>query len=262
MNFDATLRHRWTRVGDTWRFEMPTGWMQGRSVYGGLSAAAAAALAFRNVDTGRSLRTLTVHFLGPVSPGPVEGAVQVLREGKSTTFVDVRLLHEGRPTVVATAVFAKSREGTASVAAPDHQHAPDVASLTDLPYLEGLTPECTKHVALRWASGALPFSGAEEARFTGYCRFRMPAGDVEGLLGLLDAWPSPSLAVQKAPAPESSISWTAHVVHVPEAFEGWFWFEYETVVGDAGYHTVAGRLYGPDFRLVAWTEQLVAVFGA
>ncbi len=262
MNFDASLRRRWTRVDDTWRFEMPKGWMQGRTVYGGLSAAAATALASRSVDTARRLRTLGVHFLAPVSPGPVEGEVRLLREGKSTTFVDARLLQQGRTVVAATAVFVRPREGTACVAAPMHQNAPDAASLAELPFIEGLTPECTQHVALRWASGALPFSGAKEARFTGYCRFRVPAGDVEGVLGLLDAWPSPSLAVLSAPAPESSVSWTAHIVHVPPEFDGWFWFEYETVVGDAGYHTVVGRLYGSDFRLVAWTEQLVAVFGA
>lgn len=261
MRFDKSLRERWKPAGDSFVFDMPDGWMQGRSVYGGLTTAAAAALASRSVDDTRTLRAVTVQFLRPVEPGNVSGTSRVLREGKGVSFVETRLQQNREDVLVVHGVFALSRRGSISVAAPSAVPGPDVESIDDLPYLEGLTPECIRHFSLRWARGALPFSGADEAKFGGYCRFRIPSGDAEALLGLLDAWPSPSLSVQRGPAPESSVTWTAHLLHVPESFDGWFWFEYETIVGEGGFHTCAGRLYAPDGRLAAWTEQLVVVFG-
>jgi len=115
-------------------------------------------------------------------------------------------------------------------------------------------------VAFRWATGGLPFSRAAEPAMSGYCRFRCPSGDVEGALGLLDAWPCPSLSVLGVPTAASSVAWTAHIAHIPTSFDGWFGFDYETVTGAGRFHTAVGRLYAPDGTLVGWTEQLVAVF--
>ena len=39
MNLDASLRTLWTSINDTWRIDVPAGWMQGRSAFGGLTAA-------------------------------------------------------------------------------------------------------------------------------------------------------------------------------------------------------------------------------
>ena len=56
------------------------------------------------------------------------------------------------------------------------------------------------------------------------------------------------------------MTWTAHVLQVPEHFDAWFQFEYEAMAAREGFHTVAGRLFAPDGTLVGWTEQLVAFF--
>ncbi|MBL4635437.1 MAG: thioesterase family protein [Kofleriaceae bacterium] len=56
------------------------------------------------------------------------------------------------------------------------------------------------------------------------------------------------------------MTWTAHIFDVPEQRNGWYGFRYETLQGKDGMHTVVGKLFGEDGSLIAWTEQLVAVF--
>lgn len=260
MKFDASLRDRWSRSGDDWCFEMPAGWMQGRGVFGGLTVASAAALALRHVDPSRPLRAISTQFARPVAAGEVNASVRVVREGRTATFAETIVRQHGRDAALVAMVFATPHTAATPIAASTHWKGPDPDSLEEFRYVPGVFPEFTQNVAYRWASGGVPFSAAEHARFTGYCRFRAPAGDVEGVIGLLDAWPCPSLSVLKAPVFASTVTWTAHILRVPDAFDGWFPFAYETVVGAGGFHTAVGRLYDPDGALIGWSEQLVAVF--
>lgn len=234
--------------------------MQGRSIFGGLTAASGVALAQRQVGPAWALRTMNVHLVCPVVAGPIEGQVRVIREGKSVAFVQVNLHQSGAEVAMLTLAFSKARAKAMRIEPSAQWEGPGPDDLPDLPYIPGMMPEFLQHMSLRWASGGPPFCGADEARYTGYCRFKAPAGDVEGVLGLLDAWPCPSLSLLSSPAPASTVAWTAHILHVPDDFDGWFAFSYETVAAEDGFHTVVGRLHGPDGRLVGWTEQLAVVF--
>jgi acyl-CoA thioesterase len=261
MRFDASLRERWTEADGAFHFEMPADWMQGRSVFGGLSTAALVALAHRSVSPGRVLRTISVQLLRPTLPGSLSGSARVVRDGRSTSFLEGALARDGAETARASMIFVAPRAVATNVAGPaPFSGEKDVEALPELPYLPGVTPEFTKHIALRWASGDPPFSGSAQARFDGYCRFRGPAGDVEGVLGLLDMWPCPSLSVLTTPRFASTVTWTAHVFAVPESFEQWFSFSYQTIAGKDGFHTAVGRLHTADGTLIGFTEQLVAVF--
>lgn len=236
--------------------------MQGRSLFGGLTAAVMAALARRiEPDPLRGLRTSSVQLIAPIVAGEVRGEVSVLRKGSNISFLEVRLYQEDTLVARSTLVFAKALESTIDVAAPPAPQTPEPESLPALPYVEGLFPEFTQHVDMRWTDGRLPFSGAAEAAFTGMFRYRVPLGGCEGVLTLLDTWPAPSLSLANKPCPASTVSWTAHLLEHPISFDGWFTMRYETLVGANGLHTVQGHLYDRLGTLVGWSEQLVAVFG-
>lgn len=260
MRIDASLRERWLREDEGWRFELPEGWQQGRSVFGGLTAAALAALGARQVDEDRRLRTANLQLMRPVTPGTVRGAARVLREGRGAAFVETRLAQGGAEAALAQLVFVRPREPSLALPSPPPPLRVDPETLEDLPYVPGVVPEFVQHAQLRWAQGSPPFSGGAEARFAGFCRLREPAGDAEGLLAMLDLWPSPTLGLLDRFAFASTVSWTAHLLGAPARFDGWFQFEYEAVAARAGFHTVVGRLFDPSGELVGWTEQLVAVF--
>lgn len=257
---DASLRERWRRDDRGWALELPPGWSQGRTVFGGLSVAAMSALGARHVDADRRLRLCSTQLLRPVVAGEVRGDVSVLREGKGTAVVEVRLIQAAELVALCQLVFVTPREGSLEVAAAAAPPPADVEGLVDLPYLAGVVPEFTQRVQMRWAKGSPPFTGGTERRFEGYCRFREPAGGAEGVLAMLDVWPSPTLGLLSKPAFASTVSWTAHLIRAPERLEGWCQFEYETAVGREGFHTAVGRLYDQDGALLGWTEQLVALF--
>ncbi|MCR9162835.1 MAG: acyl-CoA thioesterase [Nannocystaceae bacterium] len=263
MNIDASLRDLWTPTDDgTYSLTLPTGWMQGRSMFGGLTAAAMASLGHRSVeDEDRALRTASVQLLAPLTPGVVSGSSTILREGRNITFVEVRLEQDDVLVGRTTLVFAKPRESALDVHAPRAAKIDDPESLTRMPYIEGVVPEFTQNVDMRWADGRPPFMGASEAKFTGVFRYLVPLGDSEGLLALLDTYPPPTLSLAKTPTFASTVSWSAHLLVTPASFEDWFTVQYETLVGAHGLHTSVAKLHDAEGTLLAWSEQLVAVFG-
>lgn len=262
MILDASLREAWTQDGDHASLIIPEGWMQGRSTFGGLTAACMAALARRaEPDTERPLRSASVQLLSPVVPGPIRGETTILRRGRNITFVEIRLFQSEAFVARSTMVFAKALDSAVEVPAPARPEIADPDSYSPIPYLKGVTPEFTQKVDMRWAEGRPPFMGGTEAAFTGLFRYRVPLGDAEGILALLDTYPAPVLSLCSKPCPASTVTWTAHLLSIPSSFDDWFTLRYASVVGSSGLHTVTGRLYDGTGTMVGWTEQLVAVFG-
>jgi acyl-CoA hydrolase len=262
IHLDKTLRARWTQaVGtDLWETSIPEGWGQGRSTFGGYTAALAVALARRVAGAGRHLRNFNNQMLRPVTAGPISGLCLKLKEGKSLSALEVRLFQKEEVCFTMQLVFVNGRPGSLKVGAKGPFEGAGPQDFKSMPYIENVTPEFVQNVDMRWADGGWPFSGQKESSFRGYCKFRVNAGDDEGLTALLDVFPSPALTMLDSLSPASTVTWSGHLLFVPEDFSDFFSFEYDTAVGEDGFHTIVGRLWAPDGRLCAWSEQLVALF--
>ena len=264
---DRGLRERWTPAGERWTCTLPTGWMQGRAVYGGLSGAMALALA-RRVSGPRGVagpeglraRHVQLSLVRPATPGPIWGGASVLRAGRSVTSVTVELGQGDAIFLHGTVTFVSPRVGTLAVDPALRPPSASEPAPRPIPRIPGVTPEFIQHVDLQLVRGELPFSGAPDAMLVGDCRFRVPAGDEEGLLALSDVWPCPSLARLRQPAAASTVTWSTHLLAAPARLEGFYRMHYRTLVGRVGFHTARGELYDPAGALVAVSEQLVAVF--
>src|SRR5699024_4261554 len=133
--------------------EVDTGWTQGRAIYGGLTGALLLAsvkgrLRERAGGDGvppppeaaepPPLRSLTVSFVGPATPGRVELQPEVLRVGKNVTQCQATMRQDGEVVAVALASFGRHRESALTVA-PSHP-APDLGApdaVEAFPYIEG-----------------------------------------------------------------------------------------------------------------------------
>ncbi|MEM7158055.1 MAG: thioesterase family protein [Myxococcota bacterium] len=245
------------------RGEVPTSWMQGRTSYGGVVAAIGLRGLRAVLEQPRVPRTVHASFIGPVGPGPAELRPQVLRSGRYLTHGRAEIWQGEQMRAQVTATFADDRPSSLQVPATEPGPVPEPETLVDMPYVEGLTPAFTQHVAMRWADGGMPFSGGKDPRISGWCRHRTdPGSSYEAVLGLLDTWPAPVLPLLRAPAPSSSVSWTTTFLSVPESFdpEGWWRYDSETTMAAHGYAAMRASLRAPDGRLAAVGEQLVAVF--
>ncbi len=262
MEFNANLRKAWSQDDDgTWHMTMPDGWNQGRSVFGGLTTAAAAGLGLRVINPERRLRTFQAQLLRPATPGPIQGTATITREGRNVTFLRASLTQNDKAVINLDMVFVKERDSTVHVEPEPVWEGPDPETLPEMPYIEGITPQMTQHIAFRWVTQNYPFMGQPQKRLAGYFKLRVPTGDEEGIIGLLDAWPTPTLSMVRKPTPSSTVTWTAHLRQIPKDLSnGWCAFEYETVFAQNGFHTIIGRLHAPDGTLIASTEQLVGVF--
>lgn len=84
--------------------DVPSHWHQGRTAYGGLSAALALVAARRVSGATVPLRSAQIAFVGPLY-GAIEVRARVLRSGKNATWVGVELTREGEVGLAATFVF-------------------------------------------------------------------------------------------------------------------------------------------------------------
>lgn len=260
---DATS---WTPQGEH-RFvgQVDPIWGQGRAVYGGIVGAGLARAMASSVPSEKTLRSLSITFAGPVQSGALECFTDVIRDGRSATFVSGRIVQEGSARATATGTFGVSRDSAVYVPGVERPDAPAPETLTAMPYFDGLMPSFTQRLEFRYTHGQYPFSGVGGTSIGGWCRFRdaNEGGDASGMLALIDSWPAPALQNMKIPAPASSITWSVDIfTERPDArLDEWWYFDARTSFVADGYTSFEASLWAPDGQYVARSCQLVGVFG-
>ena len=240
-------------------------WAQGRSGFGGLVAAAAARAMSDHVEAERSLRSLQVTFIGPVSVGEVRVESRPLRVGRSLTYVHGTVTQGERVCATLVASFGATRATEVALEGPGLPDVEAPEGLSPMPYLEGLMPAFTRHFDYRWTVSTYPFSGGDEAHVQGWLRSR-DANIIDDftLIALLDAWAPPIWSLAKRPAPGSSVTWLVNLLR-PLPTEGvspdrWWLYDARSEISAGGYADVDGKLWGEDGRLIATSRQLFAEF--
>ena len=258
--------------------EVEPGWTQGRAIYGGLTGALLVSamkgrIAELSATTGKPavlppLRAVTVSFVGPATPGPVEIEADVLRVGSNVTQCQATMRQSGEVVATALAAFGRHRESALTVT-PSHPAPalPEPATIEPFPYMEKLTPEFYRFVELRQVGGELPYSGARTHGLSGWTSLReAPEGFAEEHLVLLaDAWPPAPLQMLDGFAPGSSLTWTLELIAEigPETTPADAIFAYEASTDSArdGYAHTHAMLWRPDGELVAISRQSITIFG-
>lgn len=255
----------WSPDGpDAWVGTVPATWMQGRASFGGIVAAVGLRALRVACGDGRKPRSIHTSFFGPLGPQPARVTAQIVRRGRFVTHGRAELWQGDALQAQVTATFADDRDSAVVVAPPSRPLRPGPEGVTEMPYIEGMMPAFTRAFAFRWTDGRMPFSGAKEAGLGGWCRYRAEPGadPYVALVGLLDAWPSPVIAMFERPGPASSVTWSSMFFDVPAVIdaEQWWWYGSEAVAAGHGYAGFRASLYAPGGQLAATAEQLVAVF--
>lgn len=246
---------------------IPAQWGQGRASFGGLVAALVYEAMRAQVPDGRPPRSLAITFVGPAAPDvPISFTVEVLREGKAVSQVLGRAVQDGQVVTIVQGSFGAGRDSRIAVQAEPAPQAKPVDECQELPYIPNVTPEFTRHLAMRWAIGGMPFSGNPSREMGGWVRLRdqtrIEAADEAHLLALVDAWPPAVLPHLTAPAPGSSLTWTIEFVQPMSTLSTSDWCLYRAQIEHArdGYGHVAAALWSPTGELLAISRQTVAVF--
>jgi acyl-CoA thioesterase len=268
-DFDAASAT--TPAGDLrWSVDLPADWAQGRTTFGGLVGAIAARVAAEVVGAERPIRTLDLAFVAPLPAGPAVVEAEVLGTGKAVTQLVISVRGEALGARVHVVAGAARESGAAMEIGPAMLVAGDPADQgIELSYVPGVTPEFTRRLDYRWCSSTFPYTGTgpEGAVIDGWIRHRSEASGLPALIALLDAYPPSVLPMLTRPAPGSTVRWALHLaapsavdLQPVDAGKQWFWYEARTVQAGEGYATAYASLYTDSGRLLAWSEQLVAVY--
>ena len=110
------MSYRAIRLCTTSAVTIPADWGQGRATFGGLMVALQYEAMRAHVPAERTLRSLSVSFVGPAEPGvSISFEVEVLREGKAVSQVLGRAMQNGQVVTLVQGSFGAARESVVSI---------------------------------------------------------------------------------------------------------------------------------------------------
>lgn len=247
---------------------LPDPWRQGRTIFGGMQAAALLHAIRASLPPGVPadipLRSLQSVFVGPILPGPTRLTVEILRQGKSTLQTQARLWSGDEVGCTAIAVLGQPRRSGAEVPLPEIQPACSFEQARRKPFVEGQSPEFARNVEQRWAHGDWPYTGGRDAHNQIYVYYPGETQVSESLvIAMADTIPSPAYSMLKDFAPASSLCWTLEFLrHDHHSLDSRGWLMDTRVISACdGYIFQDATLFGPDHRAFALSRQSVVVFG-
>ncbi len=248
---------------NTFAVHIPAEWMQGRTTYGGLSAALCLKAA-RPLAEGIPLRSAQIAFIGPVG-GDVVMKAHVLRIGKSARFIGADILApDGSIATRATFIFGAERK-TAQTIAP-RLPMPDLPPPRDIPSFmpAGVGPSFIHNFEVLLAKGERPFSGGKSGENFLWMRHadRSVPDSATALLALGDAPPPAAMSVYTTPLRISSMNWSIDVLTDKfETDDNWWLSRATAQTLSDGYSAQAMAMWNTKGEPVMVSRQTIAVFG-
>lgn len=264
INGFRNLRASLTPIDNGFTIEIPDAWKQGRTAYGGATAALALESAIRAIPDLPPLRSMLVNFTGPVVGKPVFIPV-CARQGKNVMTVEVTVESEKRVAAIIVLTFGRNRHSSLDVPAPmaPLDRPPSDYELFTPKGFESFVPKFVLNFDTRLVAGSRSVSGAEE----GYVRVVSRHNDIdshtgiESLVALADVLPPAALCMAKAFAPVSSATWMMNMLtDRPVTDDGWWQVEARLTSAANGYSSQQMKIWSLGGTAVAEGMQCVTQF--
>ena len=240
---------------------IPADWMQGRTTYGGMSAALCLETALRAFPDAPPLRSALVSFIGPAG-GAVEGRARMLRQGKSVMFAEADLHGEKGIATRCAFAFGGARPSKFNRTFTPKPDMPPPEACAPFRPPEGGPIGFAHHFDARLAQGARPVSGSKSHDLFVWVRHEdRSAEDMVALLALADMPPPAVLPMFTEFAPISSMTWMVNIVSENLATrDGWWLLESRAENASQGYSSQDMLVWNRDGDLVIAGRQSVAIF--
>lgn len=242
-------------------------WLQGRTVFGGLSAAMAAHAAKKTLplehQLNRPLKSILVTFAGPIGSGDLRFATNLIRSGGKVSIVHVTAFTpDGQPALLLQASFGASRD-TKAVPAPQNINLQNKDSVADSTFTEESMPDYLKSFHIRWTGGGIPASLECGRKISFWAKHKSDneTYQIEHIIALADIPPPVMLSHYDKLIPSSSLTWCCDFIQSPDQISGeWFYLDYRLIAAHAGYSQQSGRVYDETGNLVAISSQCMTYF--
>ncbi|MBU3022673.1 acyl-CoA thioesterase II [Aestuariibacter sp. A3R04] len=252
----------------TWQSDalvIPKDWTQGRTAFGGISAAMAYQAIATKVTDERKLRSFTTNFIGPLQADqPFTIVVCCLRTGKSVSHYTAQIMQNDHVCVFSQACFGMARKSKVRVDNTDTHGMQWPLKAKYIPQIPKVTPKFFQHFDLSIAEGSLPFTNKSTSCYHGFMRYKKAPVEMTDahLIAMIDAWPPTLLQMLRWPAPASTVSWNLEFIHPhhPVSGEDWFAYQVNTRQAAGGYGHTEATIWNRHNDVVAISRQTVAVF--
>jgi len=245
---------------DGFALDVPPDWHQGRTAYGGFSAAVALAAAREVGGDLPPLRSAQVSFVGPLY-GRVKAHARVLRQGKNATWVAVELTRDGEVGLTATMVFMGPV--TSSLHLNDCPAPADLIAFDEAKDLApgGFSPTFLRnHFDVRYA---LP-RGPKRPEMCWWVRPKVHDGLDPALASLLsaDGVPPAVMPLMDPGVMVSTMTWQLNLLTpAPATRDGWWLLRSAGDYSEQGCASQHMQLWNADGEPMLAAVQSVALFG-
>jgi len=255
----ATFLNGMEAEGGGWSVDAPAAWSQGRTLYGGASAALCVAAAARALPDLPPLRSAQLAFVGPGS-GRLSIEVELVRRGRSSATVAARIDGGAGPATRSILTYAAARESGIGYDLSEAPAVPAPEACRVVRRVPG-TPEFIEQFEIRAAGGSRPFSGAERPEFISWVRLvsQSETDPVAALLALAYSLPPASYVRFPHPAVISTMTWSVDLFEQPRAGP-WHLLRSASDQAANGYTTQVMTVWDAAGRRLAEARQLVAIF--
>jgi len=237
---------------------IPDEWMQGRTSYGGLSAALALEAARRLADDLPPLRSATVGFVGPLA-GEVTVRAKMLRRGRNASWVSAEVEGESGVGLVATFVFmgpVASELHINDVPPPAGWGSPEEARPLPAHMGPSFIDIFDRRFALPRQAEALP-----EIAWWVRLKDRTGIDPMVELVLMADGLP-PGVMPLLRKGPVSSMTWLVNLLTAaPVTRDGWFLLRAAGNYAENGCSSQEMGVWNADGAPLATGMQSIAIFG-
>jgi acyl-CoA thioesterase len=256
MNLAALLR-QFDGTYSPYSIDVPPSWHQGRTAYGGFSAALAYCAASRIAPDLPPLQSAQIAFAGPLS-GSVSVTASMLRRGRNTAFVKSEILSAGETGLSCTFIFMARRESQLDHTDISSPNFPPIPVKEDI--RSGPPEFFTGH--LQYPDKRLEL-GMSTPRLANWHRITQRAGidPITELLCIGDALPPSAMGLMTEKGMVSSMNWQVNMLtDAPSTKDGWWFLESETHHAGNGASSQYMTVWNSDGMPVMTGMQSVAIF--
>lgn len=237
---------------------VPETWMQGRTAYGGLTAALALEAALRSQPGLPPLRSAQIAFVGPLA-GEVRVETTLLRRGRTAAYIEANVFDGDKLGLKALFVFMTALESSIDYADAARPEAPDFADA--VPAMTHPDPTFfTNHLEYRHA---LPIEQRDTPDLMRWVRLKDRGGldPMVELIAIGDALPPAAMALFDRPGPISSMTWMLNLLTPqPVTTDGWWLSRSTADLARDGSSSQIMQLWNADRQPVVTGMQSVAIF--
>lgn len=259
MNFETLIASA-NSLEDGLALDIPEAWHQGRTAFGGFTAALGHEAARKLAPDLPVLRSAQVSFVGPVS-GQIEVRSRLLRRGRNASWVKSEITTEKGCAFVATYVFMSAMDS--KIHLNENPFPADVIPIEDaVPFDNPNAPNFVRsQFEVRFGQPKLDAKSAELSWWARQ-RDRGACDPMSDILLCGDVLPPGIMPLVGFGTPVSSMQWQINMFTAePQSPDGWWLLKSTADYAENGCSSQQMMIWNSEGEPIASGVQSVAVFG-